>query len=150
MGPALCKDKNKSTRICCSCSARCGGGCATANFLLLPSFHLKIRLAAFQLFAESLLLLLLPLLSLPGKDLQINFPLKLTWYQTGYQQFSARARAGAGGAGRRGQGADLCLAGRRCGRCPGWQGCRGAGSEPDTDLPVLAFLLPLCRCSSPA
>lgn len=57
-----------------------------ANFLLLTSFHLKICLAAFQLFAERLLLLLL-LLLLPGKDLQIIFPLNPTWYQTWYQHF---------------------------------------------------------------
>lgn len=57
-----------------------------ANFLLLTSFHSKICLAAFQLFAERLLLLLL-LLLLPGKDLQIIFPLKPTWYQTWYQHF---------------------------------------------------------------
>lgn len=140
MGTELCKDKNKSTRICCSCLVRFGGGCAMANFLLLPSFHLKICLAAFQLFAERPLLLLpLLLLLLPGKDLQIIFPLKLTWYQTWYQHFSARACAGAEGAGR--QASSGCICAAQTGIVGAARAGRDAGElagEPDASRPASA------------
>lgn len=51
-----------------------------ANFLLLPSFHFKIRLAAFQLVAETVVVLLLPPpVLLPGKELRIFSPSELPW-----------------------------------------------------------------------
>lgn len=52
-----------------------------ARALLLPSFHSRICLAAFQLLAETQLLLLL--LLLPGEDSQINSPLMLTCTKVG-------------------------------------------------------------------
>lgn len=79
MAPELCRDKPRTPGL--TAAAWGGSGCAMARALLLPSLHSKICLAAFQLLAETWLLLLL--LVLPGEDSQINSPLMLPCIKVG-------------------------------------------------------------------
>lgn len=150
MGTELCKDKNKSTRICCSCSVRCRGGCAMANFLLLPSFHLKNLPGSFSaLCRETVVVATAAAVVAARKRLANNLPIKADLVSNLVSAFF-RAGAGAEGAGRQASSGCICAsqtgavgaarAGRDAGELAGTPGSWQASPTPASP-PALAFLV---------
>lgn len=90
MCPELCRDKPRTPGL--AAAAWGGGGCAMARALLLPSFHSRICLAAFQLLGDTVAV---AAAAAARRRLTNKLPIDADLYQSWYQRFAARAEGAA-------------------------------------------------------